>query len=186
MSSYFDFDEPFSDLSKLMRKLREISDIEKAVRDGEIKGKWYVKEINEPGVKGYAILGQFGPEEPLEPPNPFELPNPLKRPLTPERPYSISEEALQETYEPLIDVFEGENEVKIYVELPRIEKEDIQLNIVEGGVEIKAKNFYKIIEVPTNVDLEKASSKHKNRVLEVTIPKKKKNSESENQRIRIE
>lgn len=185
MSYFSDFDETFRDLSKIMRKLRDMSDLEKEISDGEIKGKWNIRPIGEPEVKGYVIRWQFGPERPFEPPNPFE-PSPLRRPPAPERPLGISGYALQETYEPLVDIFDGESEVKIYVELPSEGKDDIKLNLVEGKVEIKTKNFYKIIEVPKNVDIEKASSKHKNRVLEVTIPKKKETFEASPQRIRIE
>jgi len=39
-------------------------------------------------------------------------------------------------------------------------------------VEVKAKKFYKVIHVPGNIDVEKASSKYNNGVLTVIIPKK--------------
>ena len=93
----------------------------------------------------------------------------------PKRPFEVSEKALKEIREPLTDVFEEDKAVKIYVELPGEEKDDIQLNVTEGKVEVKAKRFHKMIEVPTrNIDIEKASSKYKNGVLEITVPKKEK------------
>ena len=93
----------------------------------------------------------------------------------PKRPFEVSEKALKEIREPLTDVFDEDKAVKIYVELPGEEKDDVQLNVTEGKVAVKAKKFYKMIEVPTsNVDVEKVSSKYKNGVLEVTIPKKDK------------
>ncbi|MCK4313474.1 Hsp20/alpha crystallin family protein, partial [Candidatus Bathyarchaeota archaeon] len=60
-----------------------------------------------------------------------------------------------------------------YLELPGEEKDDIQLNVTEGKVEVKAKKFYKTIDIPTrNINIENISSKYKNGVLEITIPKK--------------
>lgn len=186
MSYNSDFDEAFNDLNKIMRKLMGKDYLEKAINEGEIKGKWDLQEIDEPNVKGFSIRGQFYPEHPLDPhPNPFE-PTPLRRPPTPERPFFPSGDLQRRAYEPLVDVFEGESDVRIYIELPSEGKEGIQLSVVEGGVEIKAKDFYKIVKVPSNVDVERASSKHKNRVLEVTIPKKRETQQSSPQRIRIE
>ena len=84
------------------------------------------------------------------------------------------------------DVFEEEKTVKIYVELPGEEKDDIQLNVTKGAVEIKAKNFYKRIQVPSNVDIEKASSKYNNGVLTIIIPKDETISQEEKRRITID
>ncbi|MDQ1279242.1 MAG: hypothetical protein QG670_502 [Thermoproteota archaeon] len=186
MSYTSDFDEVFNDLSKIIRKLMSKSALEKAIDDGNIKGKWNMQTIDEPDVKGFSIRGQFYPEQPLDPhPNPFE-PAPLRRPPTPERPFFPTEDLERTAYEPLVDVFDGESDVRLYIELPNGGKEGIQLSVVEGGVEIKAKDFYKIVKVPFDVDIERASSRHKNRVLEVTIPKKREIQQSSPQKIRIE
>jgi len=105
----------------------------------------------------------------------------------PKRPFKVPETALKEIREPLTDVFEEDKTVKIYIELPGEEKDDIQLNITEGKVEIKTKKFYKMIDVPTkNIEIEKASSKYKNGVLEVTIPKKEEARKKKNGKIKID
>jgi len=85
-------------------------------------------------------------------------------------------------------VFEEKDNVKLYVELPGAEKDDIQLNVTEGQVEVKAKNFYKTIDLPTrDVESNKAVANYKNGVLEVTIPKTKKPAaEERKQTIKIE
>ena len=94
---------------------------------------------------------------------------------------------MKETSEPLTDVFDDENTIKIYMEVRGEDKKDIQLNVTAGKFEVKAKNFYKIINLPTsNIDLEKASSKYKNGVLEAVIPKKAKTLKSNTHKINID
>jgi len=167
--------EIFGDLdllaSNFLKKIqRMMNEIDVATKNETLKGNWNVKQIDESGVKGYIIQGRFWSDEPLEPFNPFKPFDP-QRPL-PKRPFNAPKSGLKETREPLTDVFDEEKEVKIYVELPGEKKDDIQLNVTEGEVEIKTKNFLKIIDVPAIIDIENASSKYKNGVLEVTIPKK--------------
>ena len=176
MTAFFDFDEIFGDFGfggDFMKSImREFNEIEEMIKSGKLKGKWDIKQIDEPGRKGYIIQGRFWSGQPVEPFDPFK---PWKRRPMPKRPFEVPEKALKEIREPLTDVFEEDNAVKIYVELPGEEKDDVQLNTAEGKVEIKAKKFYKMIEVPTsNIDIEKISSKYRNGVLEVTIPKKEK------------
>jgi len=165
------FEDIFRDMELFHKKLtermfKEMEEIERQVRSGELEGEWDVKPIERPGVKGYVARGRFWSRE------------------TPE----ISKRALEEVHEPLTDVFEEKESINLYVELPGVEKEDIQLNITEGKAEIKAKNFYKLVDLPTrDVDSEKASADYKNGVLKATIPKIKKTVEDEKkQKIKIE
>lgn len=189
------FDEFFEDAdafsnSFMKRMQRIMKEIDKAAKGGRLKGKWEINQIDKPGVKGYIIQGRFGsdqPSEPLDPFNPFEPLNPRRRRPMPKRPFEVPEGVLKELREPLADVYEEEKIVKIYVEVPGEEKDDIQLNAVAGKVEVKAKNFYKVIDLPTNnIDLEKATSKYKNGVLEITIPKKKRALKSDKRKIGVE
>ena len=186
MASFFDFDEMFEELEEIMRRLGESNVLEKALKDGQLKDEWDIKQFDKPGVKGYVVRGTFQSDQPLEPLDPFEPLNPGRRSPRPKRPFSLPEEASTENREPLIDVFEGENEVKIYAELPGVEKDDIHLNVKEGEAEIKAKNFYKTIKVPADIDIEKALSRNRNSVLEVTLPKIKKLHEDKKRSITIE
>jgi HSP20 family protein len=169
-----DFDEIFGDYDffngKFMKKIqKDIEEIFKSVKSGKLKGTWETREINEPGVKGYIFRGRFGSDEALEPLEPLK---PLKRRPMPEKPFELPNAAFKEVREPLTDVFEEENAIKIYVELPGEEKEDIQLNVNGGNVEVKTKNFYKKIELPNkNIVRETATSEYKNGVLKITILK---------------
>lgn len=160
-----------SDFIKHVR--RELNEILEKMRNGEIEGTWKVRQIDEPGMNGYVIQGRFESGKSSDPLEPLK---PLKRRPLPERPFD-TEPALSDTREPLTDIFEEENAVKIYVELPGEEKDDIKLNIKENKVEIKAKNFSKTVCLPEKpFAIEDASSEHKNGVLMITIPKKKENA----------
>jgi len=181
-----------SDLKKIIQRM--MSEFEKATKNGNLKGKWAINEIDSDGVKGYSIQGRFGsdqPWEPLDPFNPFEPLNPMRPRPRPQRPFVVPERArasaLKEVSEPLTDIFEDEKTIKIYLEVRGEDKNDIQLNVTAGKVEVKAKNFYKTIDLPiSNIDLEKASSKFKNGVLEVIIPKKEKTFENNTRKINID
>ena len=151
------FDNAFRDIDALYRKLaermfRQMEEIDEAVRSGRLQGEWDVRPIEKPGVRGYVAHGRFQLGEPLR----------------------FPKHALDETREPLTDTFEDKEHVKLYVELPGVEKDDIQLNITDTQAEIKAKNFCKTIDLPTkNIEFDKATANYKNGVLEVIIPKKK-------------
>jgi HSP20 family protein len=171
-----DFGDIFHDVDDFYRKLtkkmfKEMEDIEEALRSGKLEGEWDIRPIEEPSAKGYVARGrfQFGKSQP---PKTLKLPEQIK----------------DEVREPLTDVFEDKDNVKLYVELPGVEKDDIQLNITDGHTEIKAKNFYKTIDLPTkDVESDKAVANYKNGVLEVTIPKMKKSATEEQKRtIKIE
>jgi HSP20 family protein len=171
MSYFEDIDRYFKKIME--RMLREMAEFDETTKiDHETQGKWNVRPINDPGVKGYVAERhfQFGGE-----------PNEVSKPL------AIPKESLEEIREPLVDIFEDKDAVKMYVELPGIEKDDIQLNVAGGHAEIKAKNFYKQAALPTkDVEVDKVSACYKNGVLQVTIPKKAKPVSEEKKTIKID
>jgi len=171
-----DFEDIFHDVDDFYKKLtkkmfKEMEAFDKAIRSGKLEGEWDIKPIEEPGVKGYIAKGrfQFGDNQ---------APKTLKLP----------EQIREEMREPLTDVFQDKDNVKLYMELPGVEKDDIQLNVTDGHAEIKAKNFFRTIDLPTkDVEFEKAVANYKNGVLEVTIPKIKRSATEEQKRtIKIE
>jgi len=171
-----DFEDIFDDVDDFYKKLtkkmfKEMEAFDKAIRSGKLEGEWDIKPIEEPGVKGYVARGRFqlgGKSAPKT----LKLPEQIK----------------DEVREPLTDVFEDKDNVKLYMELPGVEKDDIQLNVTDGHAEIKAKNFFKAVDLPTkDVEFDKAVANYKNGVLEVTIPKTKKSATEEQKRtIKIE
>lgn len=85
---------------------------------------------------------------------------------------------IREEREPLTDVMETDGEVKVIVELPGVEKEDIKLHGTEDtlaiSVDVPQRKYYKEVELPAKVESKQAKASYKNGVLDVTIPKKKK------------
>ncbi len=181
---FFEFDVFNSDLKKIIQRM--MSELWKAKKYGNLEGKWEINEIDRDGVKRYGIRGRFGSEKPLEPLDPFhplEPLNPMRFRRGTQRPFEVPVLA----NEPLTDIFEDGKAIRVYFDVRGEDKNDIQLNVTAGKVEVKAKNFYKLINLPTsNIDLEKASSKYKNGVLEVAIPKKEKTPENDKRTIKID
>jgi HSP20 family molecular chaperone IbpA len=140
------------------------------IRSGNVRGSWKIEQIDAPDAKGYVIQGHFRLDESLEPIEPLR---PWRRRPMPEEPVDLPKTALKDVREPLVDVLEEDNALKIYAELPGEEKQDIQLNMKEDVVEIKSGGFYKKIDLPRrHVDVDGASSDYKNGVLTITIPKR--------------
>ncbi|MFC1486876.1 archaeal heat shock protein Hsp20 [Thermoproteota archaeon] len=97
--------------------------------------------------------------------------------------------AVKDKREPLADVMDADSQVRVIVELPGIEKEDIKLSGTEDkltiSVDTPQRKYFKELELPAKVDSKKATSKYKNGVLDVTIPKKKQ-EETKSENIHIE
>jgi HSP20 family protein len=175
------FDDDFEDIFKdfdvfrLMRKSEgELEKILKRIRSGDIDGIWEIRQIDEPDIKGFEIRGRFGTEEPLYSLEPLDPLKPSRRRPLRKAPFEVPKTALKEMREPLVDIFEEDNAVKVYVELPGVEKDDIKLSFGEGRVEVKAKNFYKTIDLGTgHLALKRVSTQYKNGVLQITIPNRK-------------
>jgi len=90
---------------------------------------------------------------------------------------------VKEKREPLADVMDAGDEVRVIVELPGVEKDDIKLSgtndMLTISVETPQHKYFKEIELPAKVDSKKATSKYTNGVLDIIIPKKKQQTKSE-------
>ncbi|MDG6228893.1 MAG: Hsp20/alpha crystallin family protein [Candidatus Thermoplasmatota archaeon] len=84
---------------------------------------------------------------------------------------SISEER-----EPLTDVIDCGEAVSVTVEIPGVEKEDIDLNVTEDELEITVdtpqRKYHKIVNLPADVMPKTTKATYKNGVLDVIIQKK--------------
>jgi HSP20 family protein len=96
---------------------------------------------------------------------------------------------VKEKREPLADVIPGDGEIRVIVELPGVEKKDIKLSGTDDkltiSVDTPERKYFKEVELPCRVDVKKATSKYKNGVLDITIPKKEE-EETESETIEIE
>jgi HSP20 family protein len=79
--------------------------------------------------------------------------------------------------EPLTDVMEREDSISITVELPGVEKEDIDLRATSDKLTIKVDNpqrrYYKEVDLPSAVDPNSVKATFKNGVLDITLKKVK-------------
>jgi HSP20 family protein len=86
---------------------------------------------------------------------------------------------VMEEREPLIDVVESEGEIHVVAELPGVETEDIKLKGVKNtltiSVDAPQHKYYKTVDLPVKVNVNQAKTTYKNGVLEVILPKPKKN-----------
>lgn len=93
--------------------------------------------------------------------------------------------------EPLTDIKETEKDITASIEMPGVDKKDIQLNVTEDGLEVKVeqkheskeekqdyirmergyRSFYRSLPFPAKVVPDKANAKYDKGVLEITIPK---------------
>jgi HSP20 family protein len=84
---------------------------------------------------------------------------------------------LHERREPLVDILDEDEELKVVAELPGVDKEDIQLYATEDSLTIDVntpeRRYHKEVELPTDVDKSTAKSKYMNGVLDIVFKKKK-------------
>jgi HSP20 family protein len=131
-----------------------------------------------PVVHGYKI--EFGPDGK---PQIEDFGNRSIR--SPEGVSTISDEI-----EPLTDIIEGENDVAITVEIPGVEKEDIDLVATENTLEIKVdspkRKYHKRIDLPCNVKTKSTKATYKNGILDIVLDKKEKKKDQGGFKVSIE
>nr|4RZK_A Chain A, Small heat shock protein hsp20 family [Saccharolobus solfataricus P2]4RZK_B Chain B, Small heat shock protein hsp20 family [Saccharolobus solfataricus P2] len=85
---------------------------------------------------------------------------------------------ISEEREPLADVIEKGDEIKVVAEVPGVNKEDIKVKVTNGGKKLvitaksEDRQYYKEIDLPAEVDEKAAKANFKNGVLEITLKKK--------------
>jgi HSP20 family protein len=165
--SVFEIDEYFKEVEKMFEEMfKEVQTQvpRELVREKKLPSGGFVREIG-PFVYGYSIT--IGPDGK---PKIREFGN-VRPKLAPKPEVKISQQR-----EPLVDVIEEENAIKVIAELPGINKEDINLECVDKMLRISAQSaerkYYKEVELPTEVEAESAKASYKNGILEVIIKKK--------------
>ncbi|HLP79621.1 MAG TPA: Hsp20/alpha crystallin family protein [Acidobacteriota bacterium] len=99
-------------------------------------------------------------------------------------------DSVLDSHDPYVDVYRKGTDIVINVQLPDIEREDIQLRFINEGLEISAQNsieaqkieddifhyrtfsraFYRLIPLPTNVDENAAQAQFRDGVLTIRVP----------------
>jgi len=84
---------------------------------------------------------------------------------------------LQDQREPLVDVIDEEDQIKVLAELPGVEKEDIQLYVDEHTLTIKVetteRRYHKELTLPDDIDSSSSRSTYRNGILETVLKKRK-------------
>lgn len=82
-----------------------------------------------------------------------------------------------EEREPLVDIYEEEDKIRVVAELPGVDEDKIKVHALDDKrVVIEASNhnrkYRKELELPVEVDVDSADAVYKNGVLEITFKKK--------------
>jgi len=158
-----DFERIFDEIQKMFESIDFKDMIEDMFRSGFDPNKRFIHGFSvNIGPDGKPKIQEFG-----------------NRPIkTPAGTPTISEER-----EPLTDIIEGEDEVAITVEIPGVEKEDIDLKATKETLEIKVntpqRKYHKIVDLPCIVKPKTTKATYKNGILDVVI-KRKENKKDEN------
>jgi HSP20 family protein len=159
------FKEQFRDLQRKVPK--------ELVREYETPKGHKVKQIG-PIVYGYsAIIGPDGKPKVRE----FGNVRPGMRIGTSSGSGVSSREAqLNDEREPLADVITTDNEVRVIVELPGVNKENIKVNAYDDSVEVNAvtqhRKYRRVVDMPAKTDIKSVKSTFKNGLLELIFKKK--------------
>jgi len=82
---------------------------------------------------------------------------------------------VEEEREPITDVFDEDQEIRIYAEMPGVNQEDIKLDLKEDILDISAqtgdRKYHKEILLPAKVNSETMTSSYNNGILEVKVKK---------------
>ena len=168
---FADIDRMFSEMEKEMEEaFKELQNRipEDFIRERRLQDGSKVREFG-PFVYGYSIT--FGPDG-----------KPVIREFGDIKPRSAKGLKptidLREKREPLVDIFEENNEIKVVAELPGVEKKDIKLYATTDrltiSVDTPERKYYKEIDLPTEVDNTTPKTRYKNGILEVILKKRKK------------
>lgn len=158
------FDKIIREMEALQNRMteamfRDFGSMEEKIISGEVKGNWQVYPIDKPGVKGFVARGFFTNLHPLE--KPTEILPPLK-PM----PRTLRE--------PLYDISVEKDQLVIFIELPGVEEDEIQLDTEPERLKVKAKDFQTEINLSSwMIDTAGMDTEYRNGVLKVVVPKKK-------------
>ena len=165
-----EFDRLFDEVRRMFENtdLREM--IDEMLRGGMGSNKKFVHGFSiNVGPDGKPKLQEFG----------------NKSIKTPEGEPIISDER-----EPLTDIIEGDEDVSITVEIPGVERDDINLDITRDNLEIKVdtpnRKYHKNLPLPCDILPKTTKATYKNGILDIVMKRKEKKKPGEGYRVNIE
>jgi len=171
---FFGFNDDF--IRDLFEDERIMEDIKRMTE--EMMRMFSNAQPGKPVVHGFKI--QFGPDGK---PRIEDFGNrPIKSPA--------GEPLISEEREPLTDIIEGDDDVAITVEIPGVEKDDIELNATNDTLEIKVdtpnRKYQKSLDLPCGVLPKTTKATYKNGILDVVIKRKEKKKLGSGYKVDIE
>jgi HSP20 family protein len=150
----------FKGIEKLVDLAAALKDAEGGIKkEGEIDLSHLKKGMK--GVFGFSVRTAVGGKPVVE-----SFGNIKKTPNGP---------TVEELREPITDVFDENEEVRVYAEMPGVNESDVKLDLKGDILEISAENgdrkYHKEVLLPAKVKAETLSSVYKNGILEVMIKK---------------
>ena len=150
----------FKGIEKLVDLAGELKETGGEVnKEGEIDLSHLKKGMK--GVFGFSVKTAVGGKPIVEP-----FGNIKKTPKGP---------TVEEVREPITDVFDEKEEIKVYAEMPGVNEKDIKLDLKGDILDISAQSgerkYHKEVLLPTKVKSETLTSSYKNGILEVKIEK---------------
>jgi HSP20 family protein len=164
---FSDFDEMFERMFQDMaRDMPKDLTREKKLPDGSTIrqfGPFVYGYSMSMGPDGKPIIQEFGNVKPSRRPGMFGFEQPALEPT--------------DSREPLADVINEPEQVRVVAELPGVEKSDITTTITEDTLTIKvdtaARKYYKELQLPSGVDPDSSKASYNNGVLEIVLKKLK-------------
>jgi len=165
-----DFERIFDEMQKMFESGNFKEMIEDMLRGGPATNKRFVHGFSiNIGPDGKPKIQEFGNRS-------------IK---TPKGEPTVSEER-----EPLTDIIEGDEDVAVTVEIPGVERKDIDLNVTGDILEITVKNperkYHKRLTLPCDVVPKTTKATYKNGILDVVIKRKEKKKPGEGYKVNIE
>jgi HSP20 family protein len=103
--------------------------------------------------------------------------------------YTASAPLISGEREPLADITTTDKEVKVILEMPGVNKENIKINASDNSVEVKSEDpqrkYHRVIEVPPEAEIKTVRSTYNNGILEIVF-KKKEQTKPQGKEIKVE
>ncbi len=154
-------------LGGLFKGIEKLVDLAADLKEagGEIKkeGEIDLSHLKEgmKGVFGFSVKTAVGGKPIVEP-----FGNIKKTPKGPK---------VEEEREPITDIFDENEEIRVYAEMPGVNEENIKLDLKEDILDISAQSgdrkYHKEVLLPAKVKPETLTSSYKNGILEIRIKK---------------
>ena len=166
---FFGFDDEFEQMFRRMERMWE-----SAFRDFDFDNL----EPGKPFVHGFNIRVDSDGKPKIE-----EFGN---------RPKKIDDgkTIISEEREPLTDIIEEDDDVAITVEIPGVNKEDINLNVTDSYLDINVdspnRKYQKSIDLPCAVLPDTTKATYKNGILDIVIKRKEKRKDKEGYHVNID